>query len=79
MLESHFCGVVCSAIGRREYGVCIALVLGPALLLRGGGGLSSVGIAAAAPSLEMMAKGSKGGSASFVVLSGARLAEVPVE
>ena len=45
----------------------------------GGGGLASVGIAAAAPSLEMMAKGSKGGSASFVVLSGARLAEVLVE
>ena len=25
---SHFCRVVCSAIGRRESGVCIAFVLG---------------------------------------------------
>ena len=25
---SHFCRVVCSAIGRREFGVCIAFVLG---------------------------------------------------
>ena len=28
MLVSHFCRVVCSAIGRRESGVCIAFVLG---------------------------------------------------
>ena len=28
MLVSHFCLVVCSAIGRSESGVCIALVLG---------------------------------------------------
>ena len=35
---SHFCLVVCSAIGRSTSGVCIALVLGIIVTAAGGGG-----------------------------------------